>query len=208
MATACGASTTTSNLWSCCHLQHQHLLPRNYCRIQHLVLTLMCPSEQVLMYPEQPFYTKRKSKEQKTPCVTLILGADFESTLVFSKCRELCFMNQKLRQERSVWGLKTIGNYFLCFLLLPFFPCLLSVWEQALCLISQHFKAPLEAAFIAAHCYLVVQLQMVGGKEGLADLIPGATAFILLTSLLWQENLWPYEYSFPLNSQRMWKVCV
>lgn len=59
------------------------------------MLTLICPSDQVLMYPEQPFYTKRKSKEQKTPCVTLILGADFESTLVFSKCRELCFYEPK-----------------------------------------------------------------------------------------------------------------
>lgn len=130
--------------------------------------------------PEQPFYTKRKSKGQKTPCFTFILWADFESTLFFSKCREWYIHKPKTETGERRLRFKNNREFFSPLSPSGIFP----VSALSLATSSVFFQPVLPAAFIAAHRYLVVQLQMVRGKERLADLTQGATAFILLTSSL------------------------
>lgn len=78
---------------------------------------------------EQLYTPKRKAKNKRHLVLPLSCGLILRALCFIASAGSGAFMNQKLRQERSIWGLKIIGNSFLCFLLLPFFPCPLSVWE-------------------------------------------------------------------------------
>lgn len=178
MATACGANTTTSSTCSFSHLKHWPVPSLSCCRKQYLVLTLLCPLGQALRYPEKSFYTPVPTHvaENKGLLILLLSCGLILKALGFSaSAGNSTLMNQKLWQEKSSWDLKII-KYFLCFLLLPFFPCLLpeSGWLWSIWLPS-HFKPPLITAFIATYCYLVVKLQMFGaGNQGLPSIIPDA----------------------------------
>lgn len=61
---------------------------------------------------EQPLYSKMKSKEQKTPCFTFILWADFESTLFYSKCREWCIYEPKTETGEKHLRFKNNWEFF------------------------------------------------------------------------------------------------
>lgn len=150
---------------------------------------------------EQPFFTKRKAKDKRH--FVLPLSCDWFWEHVVSQQVQGTFMNQKLRQERSIWGIRIIGNSFLCFLLLPFL-CVCSQFGSRGCV----WLASASGASI--HCCTLLSSGAAadgpGGRAGRSH--PRFTAFALWTSLLWQENPWPYKYSFPSNSQHTWKACT
>lgn len=211
---ACRANpiTTTSSLCSFSHLQCQPFPSLSCCRKQYIVLNLPCPLGQVLRYPEKPFYASVRTRVAENEGLLVLTSSHGLILRVFvfsASAGNSTSMNQKLPQEKSSWDLKRIRKYFLCFLL-PFLPCLLpkSGWIWCVSLPS-YFKPSLETAFIATYCYLVAKLQIFGGgSEGLPNTLPDATAFIHWTSLLWQQNLWPHKYSFPLNSQNKYKEYI
>lgn len=125
-ATACKASITTSSLWSFCHLQHQHFLSLNYCRIQHPVLTLLCPLGQVLTYLNSLSTPKEKAKNKRHLVLPYLEGW-FGEHFVFQQVQGMAHSWTKNWDGGRRLRFK---SPFLCFLLLPLSSCLLWVWNK------------------------------------------------------------------------------
>lgn len=95
--------------------QHHHQQPLKFlpppastplslssCRIQHPVLTLTCPSGQVVTYLSSLYTPKRKAKNKRHLVLPLSCGLILRALCFIASAGSGAFMNQKLRQERSI----------------------------------------------------------------------------------------------------------